>query len=223
MFVNLSENNSLVHQFLSEIRDEQRQKDSMRFRRNLERMGEIMAYEISKHLKYKTTTIQTPLSKTTVPVLESQPVLLSIMRAGLPFHMGFLNYFDQASNAFIAAWRKHSSETEFDIALSYISSPKIQGRILILCDPMLATGASLVKALEAMHPYGIPAEIHVAALISAREGIDHINTRIGLENIHFWTAAIDPHLNHKAYIVPGLGDAGDLSFGTKIDLEHEDL
>ena len=213
---NLSEQNSILNTFISEIRDVIIQKDSMRFRRNIERIGEILAYEISKCLIYKPTTIQTPLGKCAVNLFENDIVLCSILRAGIPLHQGLLNYFDDAENAFISAYRHHRDNLEnFEIIVEYLACPNLENKTLILADPMLATGQSLVATYEALKPFGIPKEIHLVNVIGAQEGIDFINNYFP-ENTHLWIATVDRELNDKGYIVPGLGDAGDLAFGEKL-------
>lgn len=214
--INLSEQNSILKQFLSEIRNVNIQHDSLRFRRNVERIGEIMAYEISKTLGFVDTDIQTPLGIKSSSVLNEKLVVASILRAGLPFHQGFLNYFDQAENAYIAAYRKHTVGDEFEICLEYISTPDLTDKVLLLVDPMLARAWSMEKVYKAILKYGKPAQVHLAAVISARPGLDYIRKELANENITLWTADVDPELNAKSYIVPGLGDAGDLAFGEKL-------
>lgn len=206
---------SLANQFIAELRDVTVQRDRMRFRRNLERLGELMAYEISKTLTYVNRTVQTPLGHAPTQRLVQQPVLATILRAGLPLHQGFLNYFDGADNTFAGAYRGfQTGEEGFEIAMDYISSPDISGRTLILTDPMLATGRSLEKVYHALLRYGIPAQTHIAAVLASPEGLQFVQER--LPQCHLWLGAIDDHLNEHAYIVPGLGDAGDLAFGEKV-------
>ena len=207
---------SIANQYIAELRDVTIQQDRMRFRRNLERLGELMAYEISKTLSYQNVAVQTPLGVATAQVLRKQPVLATIMRAGLPLHQGFLNYFDGAENAFAGAYRGYApgQEETFEIEMDYISSPDLSGKILILSDPMLATGRSLEKVYHALLRYGIPAQTHIAAAIASPEGVRHVQRQ--LPQCHLWIGAIDDHLNELSYIVPGLGDAGDLAFGEKI-------
>ncbi len=207
---------SIANQYLAELRDVAIQQDRMRFRRNLERLGELMAYEISKTLSYKNAAVQTPLGVATAQVLRKQPVLATIMRAGLPLHQGFLNYFDGAENAFAGAYRGYApgQEETFKIEMDYISSPDLSEKVLILSDPMLATGRSLEKVYHALLRYGIPAQTHIAAAIASPEGVRHVQRQ--LPQCHLWIGAIDDHLNELSYIVPGLGDAGDLAFGEKI-------
>lgn len=215
MVVNLGQSNSLFNQYISEIRDQSIQLDSMRFRKNLERVGEIFAYEISKRMEYQTTDIQTPLGIATVPVLKKQPVIASIMRAGLPLHQGILNSFDKAENAFISAFRKYGKDGTFRIKFEHISCPPIDDKVVILADPMMATGASMVLAYNALMQNGIPEHTHIVAVISSKEGVEYLQRNLMGKNITLWTGAIDDELTVKSYIVPGLGDAGDLAFGGK--------
>ena len=210
----LSTGNSLLHHFVAELRDVEIQNDRMRFRRNLERIGEIAAYEISKTMIYENTDVTTPLGIATVPLMQSQPVLGTILRAGLPLHQGLLNYFDQADNAFISAYRRHHKDGSFDIHLQYLSSPPIAGRVLILSDPMLATGQSLVETYKAMLESGQPAHTHVVAAIASRQGIEYVKANLP-DDLTIWVATVDEELTAQSYIVPGLGDAGDLAFGEK--------
>jgi uracil phosphoribosyltransferase len=217
MLYNLGESNSLVNQFVSEIRDAQIQQDRMRFRRNLERVGEIMAYEISKLLEWKTKAVTTPLGVSNVPVLADQPVIANVLRAGLPLHQGLLsllNYFDGADNAFMSAYRKHHPDGSFEIALEYLACPSIENKTLIIADPMLATGSSMVKTLLQLFKQQKPRHTHVVCVIASQAGIDFLAQN--LSNYTLWTAAVDAELNQHSYIVPGLGDAGDLAFGEKI-------
>jgi len=212
----LQENNSILNKFISEIRDVKVQKDSLRFRRNIERIGEILGYELSKELSYSAKNIATPLGEKETQMLANNVVLCSILRAGLPLHQGLLNYFDDAENAFISAYRHHpNNDADFKIVVEYFASPAIDDKTLLLADPMLATGQSLVAVLEAIKKYGTPKEIHVVAVIGSTEGIEFIKDKFP-ENTHLWIAAVDNELNDKGYIVPGLGDAGDLAFGTKL-------
>ncbi|HKJ17489.1 MAG TPA: uracil phosphoribosyltransferase [Xanthomonadales bacterium] len=211
----LSEKPSLLSQILAEIRDREVQQDRMRFRRNIERTGEIIAYEISKELPYSDRDVSTSLGTAKVSVLKEQPVIASILRAGLPFHQGFLNYFDHADNAFISAYRKHEGGAdEFEVEIEYLSSPSVEGRTVILCDPMLATGSSMVLAYKALLARGTPAHTHVAAVIASEAGVRFAQRSLP-KNTSLWLADVDPDLNQRAYIVPGLGDAGDLAFGAK--------
>ena len=216
MVNNIGSQNSIVNQFMAELRDREIQKDSMRFRRNLERIGEIFAYEISKQLEYKQTEVQTPLGVAQVPQLKSQPVIASILRAGLPMHYGFLNVFDKAENAFITACRKYEKDgCKFHISFDNISGPSTDGKTLILVDPMQASGASMVLAYQALLKKGTPKHTHIVSLISSREGLDYLQRNVIGQPVTIWTAAIDEELTVKSYIVPGLGDAGDLCFGEK--------
>ncbi len=213
--VNLSANNSLLNQYLKEIRSVAIQGDSMRFRRNLERMGEIAAYELSKTLAYQSENVTTPLAQTEVNTIAEPIVIATILRAGLPFHQGFLSYFDGAENAFVSAYRVYSSESEFTIHTEYIASPDLTGKTVIICDPMLATGSSMEVAYKALLAKGQPAHIHLASVIATDQAIDFLQPRMP-EEVTLWTIAIDPILNEHKYIVPGLGDAGDLAYGEKL-------
>lgn len=213
MVINLSEQYSLINDWIAELRDVNIQSDRMRFRRNLERIGEVAALEISKKLPTTIREVQTPLGISASTVLKDQPVLATILRAGLPLHQGMLNYFDRADNAFISAYRKHHSDGSFEISLEYVSSPDLENRIVILSDPMLATGASLVKTIQFLREEGKPAEIHVVAAIACSVGIEFVRREEPKAII--WCGAIDEELTAKGYIVPGLGDAGDLAFGVK--------
>lgn len=213
---NISNKNSILNNFLSEIRNVDIQKDSMRFRRNIERIGEILGYEMSKTLNYNSSTIKTPLDNCSIDLLENNIVLCSILRAGVPLHNGLLNYFDTAENAFISAYRHHKHNPEsFEIIVEYLACPNLEGKTLILADPMLATGQSMVATFEALKPFGTPKEIHLISVIGAQEGVSFIENHFD-ENTHLWIAAIDENLNSKGYIIPGLGDAGDLAFGEKL-------
>jgi uracil phosphoribosyltransferase len=214
MVINLSKENSLVSNWIAEIRDTEIQKDRMRFRRNLERIGEIAAYEISKRLPYKEVETTTPMGIAVSRVLDEQPILATILRAGLPLHQGLLNYFDKADNAFVSAYRKHDKDGSFEISLDYFSSPEIDNRIIIISDPMLATGASLVKTVQYIQEEGEPKHIHIVTAIACSVGIEYVRRNIPLATI--WCGDIDDELTAKGYIVPGLGDAGDLAFGTKM-------
>ena len=215
MVIDLSKNNSLLNHWVAELRDVHVQNDRMRFRRNIERIGEVAAYELSKTLQYKSVEVTTPLGIAPTQLLTEQPVLATILRAGLPLHQGMLNYFDMADNAFISAYRKHHPDGSFEISLEYLSCPNLNGRVLILCDPMLATGASLVETIQAIQKTYTPAQIHIVVTIASQKGIEHVEKELGADT-PIWCAAIDPVLNDKSYIVPGLGDAGDLAFGTKM-------
>ncbi|GHT14581.1 uracil phosphoribosyltransferase [Bacteroidia bacterium] len=214
---NLEENNSILNQFMLEIRDIHVHNDKLRFRKNIERIGEIMSYEISKTLQYKTVDVQTPLGIKAVSVPDEQIVLATILRAGLPFHQGFLDIFDGAENAFVSASRKYNKEhSAFTIEVEYLSSPSIEGKTLIVIDPMLATGGSMDLAYKTLLKKGTPAKIHVACVIASQKGIEAVCGIFPKEITNIWAAAIDPYLNDKAYIVPGLGDAGDLAYGEKL-------
>lgn len=215
MVIDLSKHHSLLNHWVAELRDVHVQNDRMRFRRNIERIGEVAAYELSKTLQFKSVEVTTPLGIAPTQLLTEQPVLATILRAGLPLHQGMLNYFDKADNAFISAYRKHHPDGSFEISLEYLSCPNLNGRVLILCDPMLATGASLVETIQAIQKTYTPAQIHIVVTIASQKGIEHVEKELGAE-IPIWCAAIDPILNDKSYIVPGLGDAGDLAFGTKM-------
>lgn len=212
--INLSEQNSLLSRFITEIRDVDIQKDSMRFRRNIERIGEIMAYEISKELDYKNITIRTPNSDALQAVPVDKVVLGTILRAGLPLHAGFHNYFDNCENAFVSAYRKYTSENEFDVIVEYLASPRLDGKTLILVDPMLATGISADLSYRALLSKGTPAKTIFACVIASQQAVDYVISHFPDDTI-LYCAAIDPILNEHAYIVPGLGDAGDLCFGVK--------
>ena len=210
----LNKTNTIGNQFLAEMRDATTQQDRLRFRKNQERMGEILAYEISKKLKYITVEVQTPLGIATVEVPESYPVLGTILRAGLPFHQGFMNFFDKSPSAFITAYRKVKKTGAFVINIDHISAPDLEDKTVIICDTMLATGQSMVLVCkELIAQYNIK-ELHIAAVIASTEGVEHV--RANLPKAHLWLGAIDEEMTSKAYIVPGLGDAGDLSFGEKI-------
>jgi uracil phosphoribosyltransferase len=212
----LEETNSILNKFIAEIRSISIQKDAMRFRRNIERIGEVLGYELSKNLNYSSENITTPLGIKESFLPNKDIVLGSILRAGLPLHQGLLNYFDDAENAFISAYRSHpNKDTKFEIVVEYFASPSIDNKTLILADPMLATGQSLVSVFEAIQKYGNPKELHLVCVIGSTEGIEFIKNHFP-ENTHLWIAAIDNELNDKGYIVPGLGDAGDLAFGTKL-------
>ena len=216
MLINLSQEYSILCDWVAEIRDESVQGDRMRFRRNLERIGEIAAYEISRQLSYEEKEIQTPLGISNSRVLKSQPVLATILRAGIPIHQGLLNFFDKADNAFIAAYRKHGRDGSFEISLNYISSPDLVNRVVILSDPMLATGSSMVKTIQYLRAEGHPSQIHIVTAIACTVGIEYVNR--AEPSCKIWCAAVDDELTAKGYIVPGLGDAGDLAFGNKVQM-----
>jgi len=200
---------------MSELRDVQVQKDSMRFRLNIERIGALMGYEISKKFEYISTEVTTPLGIAIVPVLKEQPVIATILRAGLPLHHGMLSTFDKADNAFVSAYRKHHKDNTFEVHVDYLASPSIEGKELILCDPMLATGTSMVLAYQALLRHGRPKHIHVVSILSSMFGIDYVKKNLP-ENTSIWTCAIDDELTVQSFIVPGLGDAGDLAYGAKL-------
>lgn len=213
--INFARNDSLVSRYMMELRSVDIQKDPMRFRINLERIGEIMAYEISRRLNYKDEEITTPLGPCTCRTVADRIVLATILRAGLPFHQGFLNYFDHAENAFVSAYRKYKEKGDsFDVLIEYMASPRIEGKTLILVDPMLATGSSMELAYRALLTKGTPDHIHVASVIASRRSIEYVKTTLP-ENTTVWVGAIDDEVNAHSYIVPGLGDAGDLAFGEK--------
>ena len=212
----LLQQNSIANTFVKQLRDSRIQIDRMRFRRNIERLGEILGYELSKTLNYKEEQVKTPLGTKSVPAATEEIVLCSILRAGLPLHNGLLNYFDGVENSFISAYRHHpNNDEEFQILVEYLASPSLEGKTLILADPMLATGRSFVNVLKALEPMGTPAKIHVVSVIGAQEGIEHIEENFPQDS-HLWIATIDEELDEKGYIVPGLGDAGDLCFGSKM-------
>lgn len=211
----LNKSNSIFSQYLSEIRDKDVQLDSLRFRRNLERMGEIMAYEISKTLPYELKQIQTPLGIADENVLVNYPVVASVLRAGLPIHQGILNVFDRSSNGFIAAYRNYEKDGTFRIKIEYSSCPDIEGKILILADAMLASGSSVELAYRSLMERGVPSHTHIVALIASKEGVNYLRKKLPDQKVTLWIGALDDELTVKSYIVPGLGDAGDLAFGEK--------
>ncbi len=214
MVINLSEHHSLVSNWVGELRSTEIQTDRMRFRRNLERIAEVAAYEISQQLEWEEVEIQTPLGIAMCKRLKEQPVLATILRAGLPMHNGMLNYFDKADNAFVSAYRKHKHDGTFEISLEYMSCPPLAGRIVIISDPMLATGSSLVKTIQFMKNDGVPAHIHVVTAIACTVGIEYVQREE--PDVKIWCGEIDDELTAKGYIVPGLGDAGDLAYGSKM-------
>lgn len=211
----LGAHNSLFNEFISEVRGVEVQTDSMRFRRNLERIGEIFAYEISKGMQYAEQEVVTPLGIATIPRLVEKPVLATILRAGLPMHQGMLNYFDRADNAFISAFRKYYKDGTFEIQIDYLSAPDLDEKTLILCDPMLATGQSLVLAYEELMSKGDPLHTHIVSAIVSRQGLDYVMSKLPNDSCTFWIGAIDEELTAQSFIVPGLGDAGDLAYGIK--------
>ncbi len=200
---------------MAELRDKNVQTDMLRFRRNLERIGEIMAYEISKTIRYRKEDIETPLATAHCDVIDEQIVLATIFRAGIPFHKGFLDYFDKAQNAFVSAYRKYREKENFDVFIEYIASPKIEGKTLILVDPMLATGSSMELSYKALLTKGNPAKIHVASVIASKSAVKYIKNTFPEDKTTVWIGAIDDVINAHSYIVPGLGDAGDLAYGIK--------
>ena len=214
MIHNLSNTNSILGNFLSEIRSVSIQKDSMRFRRNLERIAEVIGYEISKKMEYNTMPFTTPLGQAEVNVLKNQPVLATILRAGLGMHQGLLNYFDAAESAFISAYRKHTTAEDFEIHVEYLASPDLTNRIVIISDPMLATGASMVTVYKALLKQGRPSKIYIVSAIASQDALEYVKKHLP-ENTEIWVGAIDEELTAQSYIVPGLGDAGDLAFGVK--------
>ncbi len=216
MVINLSEQHSLISNWVGELRSIEVQTDRMRFRRNLERIAEVAAYEISQQLDWEETEIQTPLGIANCKTLKEQPVLATILRAGLPMHYGMLNYFDKADNAFISAYRKHHLDGTFEISLEYMSCPPIDGRVVIISDPMLATGASVVKTIQHMKLDGVPSQIHIVVAIACTVGIEYVLR--DQPDVKIWCGEVDDELTAKGYIVPGLGDAGDLAFGTKMQM-----
>ena len=214
--INFQDSNSIYNTFLSQLRDKKVQLDSMRFRRNLERLGEITAMEISKTLNYSDKDISTPLGVSNMNLIDEPIVLATILRAGLPLHQGLLNYFDHAENCFISAYRKHTSPDEFDVEIEYMSSPDLEGKTILLNDPMLASGRSMVLAYKALLKRGTPKKIHVVSVIASQQGVDLVRDNLP-SNSTIWVGAIDPEMTKESYIVPGLGDAGDLAFGSKKD------
>lgn len=213
----LNEQNTVLNKFIAQVRDKAVQKDPMRFRRNMERIGEITAYEISKTLCYVPRAVETPLGEAAVGMIDDQIVVATILRAGLPYHQGFLNYFDDAQNAFVSAYRKSTKDGKFTVKVEYISCGDLEGKTLLLVDPMLATGSSLVLAYNALcEKGGQPKHTHVAAVIASEQGIDYVQKHMPKQTTTIWAAAVDEELTSRAYIVPGIGDAGDLAYGEKI-------
>lgn len=213
--VNFAEKNSELNRFVAEIRDIHIQQDRLRFRKNLERIGEVMSYEISKDLRYSEKQVTTPLGVARVNTADDKIVIGTILRAGIPYHQGFLNYFDRAENAFVSAYRKYKDKLNFEIFIEYIASPRIDGKVLILTDPMLATGGSMELSYRALLTKGEPEHIHIASVIASQKAIEYITAHFPEEKTTVWVGAIDPDLNEHSYIVPGLGDAGDLAYGEK--------
>ncbi len=213
----LNEQDTVLNKFIRQIRDKNIQQDSMRFRRNLERIGEIMAYEVSKTLNYEEHIVETPLGEASVREIGDDLVVATILRAGLPFHQGFLNYYDDAGNAFISAYRKSKKDGSFTVKVEYISCGMLEGKTLLLVDPMLATGSSMVLAWEALcERGGMPACTHLAAVIASEQGVDYVKQHMPHDTTELWVAAVDQELTSRSYIVPGIGDAGDLAYGEKI-------
>ena len=213
---NLGDENSILNTFISEIRDSHIQKDAMRFRRNIERIGEVLGYEVSKELEYHIKNVTTPLGHKSMNLSQDQVVICSILRAGLPLHQGLLNYFDNAENGFISAFRKHEGdEDNFEVIVDYFAAPSLEGKVLVLTDPMLATGRTLENVLEGLKKHGTPKQIHIVSVIGSQQGIEFIEN-IFPQNTHLWIAAVDPELNARGYILPGIGDAGDLAYGEKL-------
>jgi len=213
----LSQQNTVLNKFIAQIRDKSVQSDSMRFRRNMERIGEITAYELSKELNYTPRTVETPLGEAVVQQIDDRIVIATILRAGLPFHQGFLNYFDDAQNAFVSAYRKSTKDGKFTVKVEYISCGDLEGKTLLLVDPMLATGSSLVLAYNALcERGGTPAHTHVASVIASEQGVDYVMKNMPRQTTTVWVAAVDEELTSRSYIVPGIGDAGDLAYGEKI-------
>ncbi len=214
--IEFGKQNTIINNFVAELRNVEVQGDRMRFRKNLERIGELMAYEISKTFDYETVNVTTPLGEKEMSIIVDQPVLATIMRAGLPLHQGFLNVFDKADNAFIAAYRKYDKNEDFEIRIEYYSAANIDGRVLILVDPLLATGSSLVQCLDGLlHDEEKPSKLHLVAVIASAEGVDYVKKKLSKYDATLWVGDIDDELTAKAYIVPGLGDAGDLAYGEK--------
>lgn len=216
MVVQLNRENTVANRFLAELRDEQVQKDPLRFRRNLERIGELMAYELSRTLDYEEREVRSPLGLAHTQLPKDEPVLATILRAGLPLHQGLLNYFDRADSAFVSAYRKHrKGEEGFDIAVEYMSSPSIDDRVLVISDPMLATGQSMVLVYKALLRMGKPRALHIVSVIASAEGLEYVQSHLPA-NTRIWLGAVDEEMTAQAYIVPGLGDAGDLAYGSKV-------
>lgn len=216
MVINIGSKNSVVNQFVRDLRDVAIQQDRMRFRRNMERMGEIFAYEISKTMEYEAKEVITSLGSAEVQVMKTIPVVATILRAGLPLHQGILNYFDTADNAFVSAYREHRKDGEFAIRIEYVSSPEIEGRILIITDPMLATGHSMVASYKSLLIHGKPANTHFVSVVASVQGVEYLKRMLPKTGTTIWLAAIDDELTAQGYIVPGLGDAGDLAYGQKL-------
>lgn len=216
MVINLGKENSILNQFIAELRDTEVQNHSMQFRKNMERVGEIFAYEISKRLEYDTKEVITPLGSAEVSALQAYPVLATILRAGLPFHQGFLNFYDKSENAFVSAYRKHHKDGSFEVQIEYVSKPDLEGRTLILIDPMLATGYSMALACRELIGDMKPLHTHMVSILASIEGVNYIKRNFSSSEVTVWVGAIDDELTAQAYIVPGLGDAGDLAYGKKM-------
>lgn len=216
MVINIGSKNSVVNQFVRELRDASMQQDSMRFRRNMERIGEIFAYEISKTMEYEPKEVVTSLGTTEAQVMKIQPVLATILRAGLPLHQGMLSFLDKADNAFVSAYRQHHKDDEFAIQIEYVSCPEIEKRVLILTDPMLATGQSMVSSYKALLAHGKPVHTHFVSVVASVQGVEYLKRMLPKTGTTIWVAAIDDELTAQGYIVPGLGDAGDLAYGQKV-------
>ncbi|WP_288910404.1 uracil phosphoribosyltransferase [uncultured Bacteroides sp.] len=216
--IDFAETNSVINQYVAEIRDVDIQKERLRFRRNIERIGELMAYEMSKELTYSVKQVQTPLGVAQVSTPDDELVVATVFRAGLPLHQGFLNVFDRAGNAFVSAYRYYKDKEcrELDVHIEYIASPNLTGKTLLLVDPMLATGESMELAWKAFLSKGTPKRLLIASVIASRQGVEHLQQVFPNDDIALWCAAIDPELNERSYIVPGLGDAGDLAYGEKL-------
>lgn len=214
--INLAKNNSILNRFVAELRDVEIQQDRMRFKRNIERIGEILAYEMSKTFEYKATEVQTPMATSTDMLDQNEVVVATILRAGLPLHQGFVNYFDRAENCFVSAYRRYKDRLNFEVMIEYLSSPSIEGKTLIIVDPMLATGSSMELAYKAILTKGTPKELHIASVISSQAALDYL-AQVMPEECTLWTAVNDPEIDDHSYIIPGLGDAGDLAFGEKLD------
>lgn len=211
----LNQNNSIFNHFIQELRDLSVQKDRMRFRRNLERCGEILAYEVSKHLAYEAKEIKTPLGEASEKLLKEQPILATVLRAGLPLHQGMLNYFDRADNGFVSAYRMHHKDNEFEVKVEYVSCKDIEGKVLILSDSMLASGTSMVISYNTLvEEFGEPEHTHIVSIIASSEGVEYVKNELP-DNVTYWLGAVDDEMTAQSYIVPGLGDAGDLAFGEK--------
>ncbi len=216
MVRNLGEKNTVFNQFIAEIRDKEVQKDRMRFRRNLERIGESFAYEISKYLEYEDRDVETPLGIKKMQLIKEFPVLATVLRAGLPMHQGLLNIFDRSDNAYISAYRKHELDGSFVVEVEYVSCPELDDRLLIISDPMLATGQSMVLTYNELIRIGKPKHTHIACAIASSEGVEYLKKYLPMGDVSIWVGAIDDELTAQSYIVPGLGDAGDLAFGSKL-------